>query len=46
MPSHRTLIAIVAASAAALVGVGVALFALTRDETTAARYRRTDRVQL
>ena len=34
MPSHRTLIAIVAAGAAALVGVGAALFALTHDDTT------------
>ena len=34
MPSHRTLIAIVTAGAAALVGVGAALFALTHDDTT------------
>ena len=34
MPSHRTLIAIVVAGAAALAGVGVAIFALTRDDAT------------
>lgn len=34
MPSHRTLFATLAAGAAALLVVGGALFALTRDETT------------